>query len=158
MHGDRQCTGRFAAFALLAASLLPASARAEQTLPAATAAPAPPRDRSTNVSSASGFPRRYEAIYHDDDALEHAGVLNMTADGKLMIVSAEQRFANTLDVAVRSMNAVENETVRVPPPPGTPRYTLISRLIPRDSPEFIPTLIANLRRGYRLELRPTDAP
>lgn len=110
------------------------------------------------MSSELAFPRRYEAIYHDDDASEHAGTLSMTADGRLAIVSAEPRFANTLDVAVRSMNAMPNETVRVPPPPGTPRYTLVSKVVPRESPEFIPTMIANLRRGYRLELRPVDAP
>ena len=32
------------------------------------------------------------------------------------------------------------------------------QMIPRESAEFIPTMIANLRRGYRLELRPADAP
>ncbi len=110
------------------------------------------------MSSDAGFPRRYEAIYHADDGLDHAGVLSMTADGALAIVSAEDRFAHTLDVAVRSMNAMQNETVRVPPPPGEPRYSLHSRLIPRESPDFIPTMLANLRRGYRLELRPTPAP
>ena len=110
------------------------------------------------MSSERAFPRRYEAIYHDDNASEHAGTLSMTADGRLAIVSAEPRFANTLDVAVRSMNAMPNETVRIPPPSGTPRYTLVSKVIPRESPEFIPTMIANLRRGYRLELRPADAP
>ncbi len=104
------------------------------------------------------FPRQYEAIYHDDTGLDHAGVLSMTADGKLAVVSADDRFAHTLDVAVRSMNAMPAETIRVPPPPGAPRFALKSRIVPRESPEFIPTMLANMRRSYRLELRPAEAP
>jgi hypothetical protein len=153
--------GFVATVSVLGAALHTASAATDQTPPAASnaaSAPATPADRGSTMSSERAFPRRYEAIYHDDNASEHAGTLSMTADGRLAIVSAEPRFANTLDVAVRSMNAMPNETVRVPPPPGTPRYTLMSKVIPRESPEFIPTMIANLRRGYRLELRPADAP
>jgi hypothetical protein len=109
------------------------------------------------LSTAPGLPRRYEVLYHDDDGVVHAGALSMTADGTLAIISSETRFAETLDVAVRSMNAMPHETLRIPPPPGSPRYSLTSRVIPRESPEFIPTMLANLRRAYRLELRPTES-
>jgi len=44
----------------------------------------------------------------------------------------------------------------VPPGPGDSRYALKSRVIPRDSPEFIPTMLADLRRTYRLELKPAE--
>jgi hypothetical protein len=82
----------------------------------------------------------------------------MTADGKLVIVSADDRFAETLDTVVNNMNAMPHETIRVPPAPDQPRYSLRSRVIPRSSAEFIPTMLANIRRGYRLELRPENTP
>jgi hypothetical protein len=80
----------------------------------------------------------------------------MAADGKLAIVSSEARFAETLDIVVHSMNAMPHETIRVPPQPDQPRYLLQSRVIPRSSTEFIPMMLANIRRGYRLELRPEN--
>jgi hypothetical protein len=122
------------------------------------AAPATASDRRNAVSTTDGLPRHYEAIYHGDDGLEHAGVLSMAADGTLAIVSADDRFADTLDTVVRNMNAMPHETVRVPPGPDQPRYSLRSRVIPRSSAEFIPTMLANIRRGYRLELRPENKP
>ena len=108
------------------------------------------------MTTQSGFPRRYEAIYHDDDRTERAGALSMSADGMLTVLGAEDRYARTLDLAVRNMNDMKNESVRVPPGPGDSRYALKSRVIPRDSPEFIPTMLADLRRTYRLELKPAE--
>jgi hypothetical protein len=109
------------------------------------------------MSTTSRFPRQYEAIYHADTALEHAGVLSMAADGKLTILQADDRFAEMLDTVVRNMNAMPHETVRVPPKPDEPRFALRSRVIPRTSADFIPTMLANIRRAYRLELRATTA-
>jgi hypothetical protein len=125
---------------------------------AAADPPATASDRRTTMSTSNGFPRRYEAIYHGDTTVEQAGVLSMEADGKLKIVQAGDRFAEMLDTIVRNMNAMPHETIRVPPKADEPRYTLRSRVIPRDSGEFIPAMLANIRRGYRLELRATDAP
>jgi hypothetical protein len=90
--------------------------------------------------------------------MEHAGELTMAADGKLAIISVDDRFAETLDTVVRNMNAMPHETIRVPPAADQPRYSLQSRVVPRSSTEFIPTMLANIRRGYRLELRPENTP
>lgn len=128
-------------------------------LASATAAtPATKSDRRHHVSTTSGFPRRYEAIYHDDKAEEHAGVLAMAADGKLEIAQADPRFAEMLGTIVHNMNTMPHETIRVPPKPDEPRRSLHSRVVPRSSAEFVPTMLANIRRGYRLELRTMDAP
>jgi hypothetical protein len=137
-----------------------ASSRADHVRPknAHAAESASASDRRNDVSTTNGFPRHYEAIYHGDEGLEHAGVLDMTADGKLAIVSADDRFAEMLDTVARNMNAMPHETVRVPPASDEPRFALKSRVIPRSSAEFIPTMLANIRRGYRLELLPGNTP
>jgi hypothetical protein len=137
-----------------------ASSRADQmrTTDADAPASATVSDGRHNVLTTKGFPQRYEAIYHGDDGLEHAGVLSMAADGKLAIVSSDDRFVETLDIVVHSMNTMPHETIRVPPKPDRPRWSLHSPVISRSSAEFIPTMLANIRRGYRLELRPESTP
>jgi hypothetical protein len=123
----------------------------------AAAAPAIPTDRSATVSESTTLPQRYKVIFHDQDQTEDAGVVSISADGMIAVISTPPRFVNAIDVVVKNMNTKTEQSVKAPPPPDAPPFSLWSKLIPRDSPDFIPAMLADVR-GYGFELIPEGAP
>ena len=105
------------------------------------------------MSETIAGPGRYEVLYSVETEREDAGVIDVAADGRLTIVSALPRFADAMALIVRNMNALPAKSVRTEPPPGAPRYSLWSRKVQRDSPEFIGVMLEDLK-GYGFELIP----
>lgn len=123
----------------------------------AAAQAANPTDRSATVSESAALPQRYKVVFHDQNKTEDAGVVSISADGMLAVISTPPRFAGAVDTVVKNMNAKTNQSVKAPPPPDAPPFSLWSKLIPRDSPDFIPAMLADIR-GYGFELTPESAP
>jgi|ERR1051326_143062 hypothetical protein len=103
------------------------------------------------MSDTIALPGRYGVVFHDEGIRGDAGIIDVAADGRLTVVSAAPDFAVAISVIVANMNAMQAETVRARPPDGAPKYSLWSRTVPRDSPQFIATMFANIRRqGFEM--------
>lgn len=95
---------------------------------------------------------RFTAMQDWEGAPRRLGAVSMDGAGRLAVVEAPPEHAENLGRIIREMNDSAVLFVRIPPPPGAPRYAVASRQVRRDDPEFVATLRAQLDVYYGITL------
>jgi len=98
---------------------------------------------------------RYEAVELTENGEKPLGTVEFDAAGTLTV--REEKGAakdGALARIAQQVNGKKVMYVEAPPPEGSPRFTLASRIVNRGEPDFIPALKNYLRTYYKIELRP----
>lgn len=83
-----------------------------------------------------------------------AGMVEIDGEHQITVVSAEEDFADLLDLAADTLNDSDDFTVRAPQPPDAAPLTLHKRAVRRDDPAARDALLEVLGKRYRLFLTP----
>lgn len=116
----------------------------------------PAVDRASVVEAPdTGVTTRFEVLSSDGDAgRRKVGAIALSSTYLIAIVWTAPDRAGDVRRAVDSLNRKSTLFVDAVPPRGAPRFAHSSRIVPRESPEFLAALQQDLRDYYGFELRP----
>ncbi len=97
--------------------------------------------------------RVFQLADESDEATE-IGVVTLSDDHKLRLVSAVAARREFLEKLVAHINAASVVHVNAPPPPEAERTDLYSRPVSRSAAGFRQALIESLNESYGIELKP----
>lgn len=123
------------------------SARTKMTAKAKMSAETEPRRETENRY------RVFEPEKGSDSTVE-IGIVTLSRDHKLGLVSALSGRRQFLDAVVASANAREVVHLMAPPPPRAPAHAIYTRPVKRSDAGFREALVASLKINYRIELKP----
>lgn len=99
--------------------------------------------------------REFDAVQHDGGGERVLGVVTMAGDGRMSIVSAGGADAGseTLETVVGELNRESTLHVPMAPPAGARQFEVFTGVVERGSGEFVPAMLAFLRKYHDIELR-----
>ena len=83
----------------------------------------------------------------DDELIGHA---ELCSDGSLILRAGRKAHVRRVAAALNAINAKEGVHIDVAPPPGAPRFAVASRLVTRDSDDYLDAVIEHLQRYHGL--------
>ncbi len=98
-------------------------------------------------------PGRYVAVQHGEQGDRELGLVRLDEDGTMTPEAVEQTEGSDLARIAQAMNKKQVLHVDVFPPPDAPRFAMASRIVPRGDQDFVPALLQQLARYYKLQLR-----
>ena len=133
-----------------------------KTKPSAKAKPSAKTQASARANKSAEIKRsektenRYRVFEPEEESgrVVEIGVVTLSRDHKLELVSALSRRRQFLDSIVRDLNADDVIHVIAPPPPGAERYAIYTRPVKRSEAGFREALVDSLKTNYRIELKP----
>src|SRR5688572_15504756 len=100
-------------------------------------------------------PGAYRAVEFDEETGNTSlGVVELTEDGRLKTLVAEEGSEEELAELVEYMNSKDSLRVEVAPPEDAQPHQLFSRSVERDEPEFRAALADYLKKYYGITLEP----
>jgi hypothetical protein len=80
------------------------------------------------------------------------GTLRYGRGGHLEVVTADPAFQTYLAEVVDTVNATEELSIKVPPPPDAEPYSVFFRIVDRTAPDLLDVMRTYLERDYGLLL------
>ena len=80
------------------------------------------------------------------------GAVSYGPGGHLEVVSADPKYRTFLANVVATVNATDELSIKVPPPPDAEPYSVYFRIVDRTAPDLLDVMRTYLERDYDLLL------
>jgi hypothetical protein len=101
--------------------------------------------------------KRYRVFHTEEEANRSVeiGVVTLSDDHRLQLISAVRGRREFLERLVRELNGAKVIHVIAPPPPEADRRAIYTRPVERSDAGFREAFTERLNRDYGIELKPT---